>query len=57
MKKWEEEFRDCYKRVGELESLVPSTVNVMALTATASKSLHTECCTIIGIFCYCGSIT
>ena len=31
-------FRETYRRVGEIRSLISSNVNLMALTATASKS-------------------
>ena len=47
--KWGEEFRETYRRVGELRALVPAHVNVMALTATASNSLQTQCCSMLGI--------
>ena len=36
------EFRETYSRPSELRSLIPSSVNVMALTATASDTLISE---------------
>ena len=39
IKKWGESFRFDYLRLGELRSLIPSNVHVLALTATASKSV------------------
>ena len=33
----EESFRHAYTRFGEIRSLIPSTVNVMALAAMASR--------------------
>ena len=36
------EFRETYSRLSELRSLIPSSVNVMALTATASDTLISE---------------
>ena len=35
-----ETFRSAHLRVGELRSMLPPTVNVMALTATATKTLR-----------------
>ena len=36
-------------RVGELRSMLPPTVNVMALTVTATKILRLELSNILGI--------
>ena len=38
VKSWGEEFRPEFKRIGDLRSVVPKNVNVMALTATATIS-------------------
>ena len=35
--------------MGEVRSLISSSVNVMALTATATKSLRREVCRILGM--------
>lgn len=42
-------FRTLFDRLGELRSLVPSRINFMALTATATKTLRLEICTILGM--------
>ena len=39
---WGDEFRTAFAHIGELRSLIPSGVNILALTATAtSQTLHT----------------
>lgn len=38
VKTWGDEFRVAFAHIGELRSLLPSEVRVMALTATATKS-------------------
>ena len=40
MKKWGEEFRPEFKRLGDLRSILPKHVNIMALTATATINLR-----------------
>ena len=42
-------FRPMLLKVGELRSLMPANVNVMALTATATRSLRLELAKIIGM--------
>ena len=42
-----ESFRKVLLRVGELRSLVASEVNVMALTATATKALYGKRCSML----------
>ena len=37
-----EQFRKEYSRLSEVRSILPRNVNVMALTATATKSLRNE---------------
>ena len=37
IKTWGEEFRTAFAEIGDLRSLLPTTVNVMALTATATS--------------------
>ena len=34
---WGDQFRTTFAQIGDLRSLIPSTVNVMALTATATS--------------------
>ena len=43
-----ETFRKLLLRIGEICSLLPSNVNIMALTATASKQLWMDVSRIIG---------
>ena len=38
------EFRKAFAKIGEVRSLIPSNVNVMALTATATISTRTHVC-------------
>jgi superfamily II DNA helicase RecQ len=40
VKKWGESFRNEFSRLGEVRSILPRNVHVMALTATASSTLH-----------------
>ena len=42
-------FRKVLQRIGEVRSLVPSSINLMALTATAKKSLQEEVATMLGM--------
>ena len=42
-------FRTQLSRVGEVRSLMPGGVNVMALTATATKSVRQAVCRILGM--------
>ncbi len=49
VKTWGDEFRESYKRVGEIRSLLPKEIHLMALTATASNTTRQECCKILGI--------
>lgn len=44
-----ETFRKLLLRIGEIRSLLPSNVNIMALTATASKQLRIDVSRIIGM--------
>ena len=37
VKTWGDQFRPTFAQIGDLRSLIPSTVNVMALTATATS--------------------
>ena len=37
VKTWGDQFRTTFARIGDLRSLIPSTVNIMALTATATS--------------------
>ena len=37
------------QRIGEVRSLAPASVHLMALTATAKKSLQEEVATILGM--------
>ena len=40
MKNWEEDFRSEFKKLGELRSIIPRRVDIMALTATATTGLR-----------------
>lgn len=42
VKTWGDQFRTTFAQIGDLRSLIPSTVNIMALTATATS--ETLCC-------------
>ena len=44
-----ETFRNILLRIGELRSLVPESANVMALTATATKSVLEDVIRILGL--------
>ena len=41
---WGEKFRESFSRIGDLRSLIPNWVRIMALTATATR--HTLACVI-----------
>lgn len=36
MKVWGEQFRTAFSEIGDLRSIIPANVNIMALTATAT---------------------
>ena len=42
-----DEFRKDYARLGEMRSVLSATVNIMALTATVTKTLQEEICTAL----------
>lgn len=42
-----DDFRKEYSRLGDVRSILPPKVNVMALTATATKKLREEICTTL----------
>ena len=42
-------FRDTLLRIGEVRNLIPKDVNMMALTATATRSLRTSVTSILGM--------
>ena len=44
-----ETFRKEFLAIGEARSLVPSHVNMMALTATATRATRTEVCELLGM--------
>lgn len=44
-----ETFRKLLLRIGEVRSLLPETVNVMALTATATVKLRKDAAKVIGM--------
>ena len=44
-----EDFRQVFKQLGELRAIVPANINMLALTATATKRLRTEICCTLGI--------
>ena len=44
VKKWGDEFRTVFAHIGELRSIIPSGVNILALTAMATSQ---TLCTVI----------
>lgn len=40
IKTWGDKFRPSFSKVGELRSLIPASVNMMALTATATMETY-----------------
>ena len=38
-----DQFRISFSKIGNLRSIVPSNVNIMALTATATHETYTKC--------------
>ena len=44
-----DEFRTAFARLGEVRSLIPPSVGVMALTATATRSLRREVVKTLGM--------
>ena len=38
VKSWGDEFRPEFRKIGELRSILPANINIMALTATATTS-------------------
>lgn len=44
-------FRQAFSQLGEVRSLIPQGVHVMALTATATKATRTAVCHKIGMVC------
>ena len=49
VKKWGETFRKEFLAIGEVRSLVPSHVNMMALMATATKTTQRAVCKLLGM--------
>lgn len=45
-----ETFRRSLLRIGEIRSIIPEGVNILALTATATKSLQYNVATILGMY-------
>ena len=45
------QFRASFDQLGQVRSLVPSHVNIMALTAMAEKNTKTEVCATLGMYC------
>ena len=43
------DFRTEFSHLGEVRSLIPDHVNVMALTATATKTLRSDVCKLLGV--------
>ena len=44
------QFRASFDQLGQIRSLVKSQVNVMVLTATATKTLRREVCATLGMY-------
>ena len=44
-----DDFRQEFKHLGEVRSLIPQHINIMALTATATKSLRKDVCKTLGM--------
>ena len=49
VKKWGETFRNVLLRIGEVRSLVPSSVRMLALTATATRPVREEVMRVLGM--------
>ena len=49
VKKWGETFRSVLLKIGELRSLVPSSVHMLALTATATRPIREEVIKVLGM--------
>ena len=47
--KWGNVFRKEFSRLGEIRSLIPKNVHVMALTATATVSTQQKVCKVLGM--------
>ena len=43
-----DQFRISFSKIGNLRSIVPSNVNIMALTATATHETYTKCVEQVG---------
>ena len=43
-------FRETYRRLGEIRSLVPPSVHLMAVTATATKTTRSEVYRMLGMY-------
>ncbi len=46
---WGFSFRETYQRLGEIKSLLPKLMNILALTATASKSTRLQVIKMLGL--------
>ena len=44
-----ETFRKAFSLIGEVRSLLPDTVRIMALTATATTATRTAVCKLLGM--------
>ena len=49
VKKWGQTFRNVLLRIGEVRSLVPPAVCIVALTATATKTVQQQVTSILGM--------
>ena len=49
VKKWGDDFRPEFKKLGRLRSIIPKNVNIMALTATATDTLRLSVEKILGM--------
>ena len=46
---WGDDFHELFKRIGELQAILPSTVHIMAVTAMATRTLQRDVCHILGM--------
>lgn len=44
-----ETFRQVFRQLGDIRAIVPSRINIMALTATATEATRREVCRVLGM--------
>ena len=46
---YRKDFRQAFREVGAVRSLIPATTNVLACTATATRAIYTEVVTVLSM--------